>query len=22
MKEFIPRQMYEVALQAAIGNRV
>ena len=22
MKEFIPRQMFEVALQAAIGNRV
>jgi GTP-binding protein LepA len=22
MKEFIPRQMYEVALQAAIGNRI
>jgi GTP-binding protein LepA len=22
MKEFIPRQMYEVALQAAVGNRV
>jgi GTP-binding protein LepA len=22
MKEFIPRQMFEVALQAAIGNRI